>query len=490
VSPPTAASPSRRQSLALRLGLALAAIVVMQGLVSTACLWALVDIHGRLHAVKREEEEARQIVRLASAIRDQYAHVAHTIIIGTDSHEGLFREATNRVLALAQSAKPSGQGSTTGAQVDRILAASREIERLFNEQILPAVRKQDHAAAVAAHDRVLALAFQAQGDADALASRAEASMEDLNRHVRATQHGAIVVTIVAHLVALVTAVFIGLYLYRSIARPVAALAGAAARMGTGDLGARVLVERDDELGRLGHRFNEMAGAISEHQAELLRAETLAGLGRVAAGIAHELNNPVGVIIGYTKLMLRKEGAVDHEMLRAIEEEAERCQQVIGGLLELTRGSVLRVAPVSLRPLVDDVIRRLRVAGAAAGVDVSMDGDAQVLADEAKLRQVLTNLVANALEAAGVDGKVRISVGAAGGGAIVTVTDSGAGVREEDRARIFEPFFTKKANGTGLGLPIARAIARAHGGDVELLTTTGGGATFKVTLPPGNARAAS
>jgi signal transduction histidine kinase len=473
------------------LGAALGLVVIVLGLVSAACLWALVDIHRRLHQLKDEEDEARRIVSLTSAIRDQYAHVAHTIIIDNATHAAMFRAASARVLSLAEAAKAQAQLAAGSGQVDRILRSSREMERLFDQEILPAVRRGDRKAAVAAHDLVLALAFQSQGDADALVAKTEAAMEDLNKHVRATQHGAILLTIIAHVLAIATAGLVGLYLFRSIARPIAALSSAATRIGAGDLEARVAIERDDELGRLGQRFNEMARATKEHQVEALRTERLAGLGRMAAGIAHELNNPVGVILGYAKLLLRREGAPERGMLKAIEEEAERCQQVIAGLLELTRVSVLHVAPVALRTLVDDVLGRLKVAGASAGVAVDVEGEARVLADEPRLRHVLTNLIGNALDAAGAGGHVEIAIqGADHGGAVVTVKDDGAGVREDDRARIFEPFFTRKANGTGLGLSIARAIARAHGGDVDLAEPPGKGSRFRLTLPAGRTEGAA
>jgi signal transduction histidine kinase len=133
--------------------------------------------------------------------------------------------------------------------------------------------------------------------------------------------------------------------------------------------------------------------------------------------------------------------------------------------------------------VDDVVRRLRVAGAAAGAEVEVEGEGQASGDEPKLRQVLTNLIGNALDASGADGHVAISIATAqDGGITVAVRDEGPGVQAEDRDRIFEPFFTRKANGTGLGLPIARAIARAHGGDVDLVPSEGRGATFRLRLP--------
>ena len=108
----------------------------MIGLVSVACLLAIFDIHERLHALKKDEERARSVVRLASAVRDQYAHVAHTIIIGNESHAKLFREATQRLQGLAAGVREQG-GVTEENEVDRIVRASKEIELLFETQILP-----------------------------------------------------------------------------------------------------------------------------------------------------------------------------------------------------------------------------------------------------------------------------------------------------------------------------------------------------------------
>ena len=293
----------------------------------------------------------------------------------------------------------------------------------------------------------------------------------------------ILLTIVAHVIALLTALIVGLYLYRTIARPIATLSAAASRMGAGDLESEIAIERDDELGRLSSRFNEMMRSMKEHQKKLLQAERLVGLASMSAGIAHELNNPIGVILGYAKLLRRRTGAVDPKMLAAIEEEAERCHQVIEGLLELTRGGVLHTAPVDLRALADQVVGRLRVKGAALNVTIEIHGHATVQGDESKLSQVLTNLLDNAIEACGAQGRVVVlidepSPGAGG----VEVHDTGAGITPAARDRIFEPFFSTKATGSGLGLAISRAIARAHGGDVVVMSTTERGTTFRLTLP--------
>ena len=461
--------------------MALGTTIAVLGVVSAACLWALVDIHRRLHAVKQDEQKARAIVRLASAIRDQYAHVAHTIILGNDSHADLFRHSTAEVDTLSASVRAQAGLPGAAARIDSILIASKEIERLFETEVLPRVKAGDQSGLVPVHDRILHLAFQAQGDADQLAKLAEAAMDDLSRHVRATQHGAILLTMLAHGLALVTAVLVGVYVYRSIARPIASLSAAAERIGGGDLETAISVEREDELGQLAHRFNQMAHSVKEHQAELLRTEKLAGLGRVATGIAHELNNPIAVILGYAKLLRRRGDGGDPKALAAIEEEAERCRQVIEGLLELTRGGALHKRTVDLRPLLEGVVQALEVARGGAA-DVRVLGEGKVWADETKLRQVFTNLIANAIEAGG-GGPVEVSLReVAGRVAEVTVSDSGPGVPADARERIFEPFFTTKPSGTGLGLAISRAIVKAHGGDLTLAAGGSPGATFKLTLP--------
>ena len=479
---PTPTAPKlNRQSIAWRLAITLGAVLLLIGVVSVSCLWALFDIHHRLHALKQEEGEVRNVVRLASAVRDQYAHVAHTIILGNESHTPLFREATQHLNELVAAVR--AQPRAKGAEIDRIVEASREIERLFDREVLPAIRAGDRAEVAARHERILELAMSAQDQAESLARRAEASMEDLNRHVRATQHGAILFTVVAHLIALVTAVLIGVYVYRTMARPIARLSAAAARVGSGDLDTQIAVEREDELGLLSRRFNEMTGAVKEHQQKLLQTERLMGLASMSAGIAHELNNPIGVILGYAKLLRRRGGAGDEKTLAAIEEEAERCRQVIEGLLDLTRGGVLHTEAVDLRAVVDDVVTALRVKGVPAGIATEIHGRGGAEGDAAKLRQALTNLIANAIEACGDTGRVVLLVDESGpGGASVEVHDTGGGLTAAARERVFEPFFTTKPAGSGLGLAIARAIARAHGGDVAIASTTHRGTIFRLTVP--------
>ena len=171
MSGPTGSRSLSRHSIAWRLALALGTVLVMIGLVSVACLWSIFDIHERLHALKKDEERARSVVRLASVVRDQYAHVAHTIIIGNESHAKLFREATQRLESLAAGVRGQGRRPEVD-EVDRIVRASKEIEQLFETQVLPLVRAGDRATLAVSHSRILSLAFNAQDDAETLARKA------------------------------------------------------------------------------------------------------------------------------------------------------------------------------------------------------------------------------------------------------------------------------------------------------------------------------
>jgi signal transduction histidine kinase len=230
----------------------------------------------------------------------------------------------------------------------------------------------------------------------------------------------------------------------------------------------------------------MTAALREHQARLVESEKLAGIGRLAAGVAHEINNPLGVILGYAKLLRKKaEGsaAVD---LGVIEEETLRAKEIVDGLLDLSRPMPAGAEPVDLRLLADDVVRRLAEARLLDGVKVDVEGSGTAPGHPEKLRQVLVNLVRNGAEAAGPGGRVAVRVADGPGGVEVSVADSGPGLDPEVRPRLFEPFFTTKPKGTGLGLAVSRAIARAHGGDLAADAGAGGGARFALRLPSAGA----
>jgi signal transduction histidine kinase len=226
----------------------------------------------------------------------------------------------------------------------------------------------------------------------------------------------------------------------------------------------------------------MTAALKEHQAQLVQSEKLAGIGRLAAGVAHEINNPLGVILGYTRLLEKHAHPPLADDLAVIEEETLRCKEIVEGLLDLSRPVQVSHETVELRATVDEVIERLREAGVLRGVEVRVVGAARVDGHPSKLRQVLANLTRNAAEAAGPGGSVEIALVEDGASAAVSVRDDGPGLDGEALSRLFEPFFTTKEKGTGLGLAISRAIARAHGGEIEAANAAVGGALMTVRLP--------
>ena len=272
-----------------------------------------------------------------------------------------------------------------------------------------------------------------------------------------------------------------LYLSRSVARPLALLSEGAAAVARGDLDARIDIGTPDEFGALAAEFNAMTVALKRDQERLVESEKLAGIGRLAAGLAHELNNPLQVMLGYLSLNRDSPDPRLASHLAAVEEEAVRCKEIVAGLLELSRPTITPV-PVNLRALCDDVAVGLRMSVLPATPRLTVGGAAHALGDGPKLRQVLFNLIKNAVESAGDAGEVEVAVGCSGDLAEVAVRDSGSGVSPEARARMFEPFFTTKPGGTGLGLAVSRAIARAHRGDIGVGTAERGGAVFTLRLP--------
>ena len=226
----------------------------------------------------------------------------------------------------------------------------------------------------------------------------------------------------------------------------------------------------------------MASSLRDHEEKLVETEKLAGIGRLAAGVAHEINNPLAVILGYARLLKKSAQGGAKDDLAVIEDEVLRCKQIVQGLLDLSRPVTYSAERVPLRDLTDDVVSRLRDSRAVEDVEIHVDGAAEALGNADKLRQVVLNLVQNAAEAAGPGGIVDVVVRTRGDSAEVSVGDSGPGLTPDARNKLFEPFFTTKPAGTGLGLAISLSIARAHRGAIDVGASSRGGALFTLRIP--------
>ncbi|MFA7382555.1 MAG: ATP-binding protein [Desulfurivibrionaceae bacterium] len=225
------------------------------------------------------------------------------------------------------------------------------------------------------------------------------------------------------------------------------------------------------------------------QAMFFQAEKLAAVGRLAAGLAHEINNPLGSIVGYAKLILKDQGlsGQSRERLGIIAEQARKGSEIVRGLLDFSRQSKGDRLPVAINDLLASVLKLLAHQAGKKGVSLEAEYTElpMIEADARQLEQVFYNLIANAVQAARESDRIVVKSSRPGPERVeVRISDNGPGILPEHRERIFEPFFTTKpaGEGTGLGLAISLGIVREHGGEIKVESEPGHGATFTVSLP--------
>lgn len=227
--------------------------------------------------------------------------------------------------------------------------------------------------------------------------------------------------------------------------------------------------------------------VRQLQEEVKRREKLAAVGRLAAGVAHEIRNPLSSIKGYATYFgsLFDEGSENRESADIMVREVDRLNRVITELLEYSKPLEIKPVSTDLAALVDHSLKLVREDAKAAGIDVAFDNSGPVMAelDPDRISQALLNLCLNAIQAMETGGRLEVGISDAEPGFVrVAVRDTGPGIPAESRAKVFEPYFTTKHNGTGLGLAIVQKITEAHGGSVELSDTSGNGSEFIMALP--------
>jgi signal transduction histidine kinase len=444
-------------------------------------VWGLRRMEATFSAMREHEDQMRLALQLEDAVRERYGHEGR-FVLGETADLVEYERARARAEELGGALRRRVADPETVARLVGILEASAELDRTFRDRIAPAVRSRDPSAALTHEQsyRLISLIEDGVGDLfSRLEQAASRSRQELVAREEATlwwSAGLLVATPLFVAAAL-------LYLSRSVARPLARLSEGAAALAAGDLDTRIDIDTPDEFGALAAELNAMTVALKEHQRRLVESEKLAGIGRLASGVAHEINNPLQVMLGYLSLNRDPPDPRLREQLAAVEAEALRCKEIVDGLLELTRPVLsASAAPVDLRRLCEDVSGGLRVSLQPRAVRLSMSGAAVAIADRSRLRQVVFNLMKNAVEAAAPAGDVAVVIGASGDIVELTVQDTGPGIAAEARQRVFEPFFTTKPGGTGLGLAVSRAIARAHGGDIDVRNGDQGGAVFTLRLP--------
>ncbi len=331
---------------------------------------------------------------------------------------------------------------------------------------------------------------------------------------------------------------LGLYFLSAIVMgPIRRLEGTAARIAGGDLGVRAVVESDDEIGRLASRFNTMADRLGaeisrlerlnvelrDTQAELLRAGALAAVGSLAAGLAHEIGNPLGAVSGYVDILGKGAASKEEEadILVRAGKELGRMDRILREFLDIARPTKDEPEELDINALIEETVVMFGHHSRGRGVRIDMDLSKDlpsVIIDEGRLRQIFTNLLLNAADAMDGSGVIAVEsrlVTISGGsrlgvadaaakqrvrrgdpdarpaagrrtrGAVeVSFTDRGSGIKAGDVGRIFDPFFTTKdpGSGTGLGLFVSASMIKACGGTIEVRSEQGVGSTFTVIIP--------
>ncbi|RMF46345.1 MAG: HAMP domain-containing protein [Deltaproteobacteria bacterium] len=262
------------------------------------------------------------------------------------------------------------------------------------------------------------------------------------------------------------------------------------RVKRGRFDARMQVDSRDELGELAATFNRMTSIIQAHkelEANLAQQGKMASIGVLSSGVAHEINNPLGVILGYAGYLEGKvpEEDPNHRFIVEIKRESKRCKKIVQDLLSFARTPRPDLGLLDLNALLDEIIDfasnhtelhhvRIRKKFDPALPNIEADGD--------QLRQVAINLLLNAGAAVSRGGVVEVRTGLEEDMAVISIWDNGSGISEEHLEKIFEPFFTTRARGTGLGLAITRQIIDQHHGQISIDSEPGVGTTVTVLLP--------
>jgi signal transduction histidine kinase len=333
-------------------------------------------------------------------------------------------------------------------------------------------------------------------------------LSGLEAHTRASARNLVIMAIALVLVGML---FVGVVGVKLIGRRMRQLVTHARRIGEGDLGSRVDPRGHDEITELGRAMNRMADDLERSRDRILEesrsriraleqlrhTERVATLGQLSAGMAHEMGTPLNVISGRAKLIASTEPLNDdaRESSRIIVEQADRMTDTIRQFLDYGRPAHTRKAPVDVVEVLEAVVKMLEPGARRRGVTLELrsgDGISRAMLDRSQMQQVFMNLIRNGIQSMPAGGRLELDVavdpdGDSGGESVeVRVRDEGTGITPEHRERIFEPFFSTKGSGhgVGLGLSIVRGIVEEHGGTVVVESEPGRGSCFRVRLPLG------
>jgi len=301
---------------------------------------------------------------------------------------------------------------------------------------------------------------------------------------------------------MVIAVAMGYLLGQRILKPVHRLIDVSRRVSAGDLSPEVGPISSSEIGVLQKTFQEMLSSLrerdrsqrAESELKLLQSEKQASVGRLAAGVAHEINNPLTGVLTFTHMLLRREDINEEirEDLQTIADSTERVRRIVKGLLDFSRQTRIEPEPTDINSLIEQTLPLVDNQALVKGVIFCFDPGKDIplrTLDRSQVQSVLLNIILNAIDATDKGGHIniytRLSAGPRQTKAIeVEISDSGCGIAPEHMDKLFDPFFTTKevGKGTGLGLSVSQGIIERHGGTIRVQSTVGRGSIFTICFP--------
>jgi signal transduction histidine kinase len=352
--------------------------------------------------------------------------------------------------------------------------------------------------------------------ADKLPNYVQTRMLELKGNVRGQYHALIAVTWITSILSTISLVVLMVLIYLWVFQPLNTLIQGSRRVAGGDFDHRISLKTDDEMAELGRAMNQMTDRFQEirddldcqvkqRTKEVVRSEQMASVGFLAAGVAHEINNPLASIAWCAESLESRmhdiiydenaESSESHDAeigvlrtyLRRMQDEAFRCKRITEKLLDFSRLGDVEKLDTNLRELTTDVIEMVQTLGLYRQKRIEFDCQDVVVAcvNAQEIKQVLLNLITNALDSLDPDGIVRVKLSADGSQAELTVTDNGSGMTAEVLEHLFEPFFTRRrgGQGIGLGLSISYRIVDEHDGKIEATSDgPGKGSQLRLTLP--------
>ena len=313
------------------------------------------------------------------------------------------------------------------------------------------------------------------------------SVEDPEHHVvmLVTAGGAVIIATVVLVV-----------LAHWLQQPLLELQRKIALLREGDFSVRAsFAGRNDEIGDLGRNFNDMVLQLREsrlaievaHRTQMSRAEHLATLGELAAGLAHEIRNPLAGIAGVMEMMGSDlpETSPAREVWKDVQQEIRQIQKILNELLDYARPKPSHFTLADLNLTAEHAASLARQQVLSRPIQITVVTDPQlppVEHDAGQMHQVLLNLLLNAIQSIEAEGSITVSLGAEDDFAVIRVADTGRGIDASHLASIFRPFFTTKGQGTGLGLSLAHRIVESHGGRIDVSSALGRGSQFTIRLP--------